>query len=282
MGHHKRGHAMTRRKGSADFRRRYGPWAVVTGAAMGLGAAFAAECARGGLNVVLVDRLAAKLAEEASRIARVHGVQTRGVVLDLAEPDPWAVLGPALEGLEVGLLVNNAGLGPVAHFYKQPLWAHQEVLAVNCHAPLVLTHHLGGAMAKRGRGGIVFVSSLSALQGTALVASYAATKAWNLIFGESLAAELRPLGVDVLVVPLGATRTPGWEASKPHHGALVALGVLSCGDAAASAMAALGRRPVCIPGLGNRLIALVTSRLLSRPLATALLSSAMARLYPGR
>lgn len=273
---------MRRAPTDATFPERYGPWAVVTGAAVGLGAAFAAECALRGLHVALVDRQGAEVREEAARLTRVHGVETRAVEVDLAEPRFWETLEPGLAGCEVGLLVNNAGLGPVARFLEQPLEAHLEVLATNCRAPLELTRRLAAVMAARGRGGIVFVSSLSALQGTPLVAGYAATKAWNLVLAESLGAELGPRGVDVLAVALGATATPGWEASSPDRRALVRLGVLSPRDAATGALDALGRRPLAIPGLGNRLAALVTGRLLPRPLSTRLLARSMARLYPGR
>lgn len=272
---------------SKAFLAKYGPWALVTGAAQGLGAAFARECALRGLDVVLVDRLAPEVLEQARRLARVHEVEARAVVLDLAAGDPWAALAEQLAAMgiataDIGLLVNNAGLGPVGPFFDQPLSRHQEVLAVNCGAPLSLTHHLGTSLRERGRGGVVFVSSLSGMSGTALVAHYAATKAWNLVLGESLWAELRGSGVEVLTAAVGATRTPAWIASQPEGRSLAARTALPPAKVAAEAMAALGRRHLVIPGLSNRLAAAIAGRLLPRRRAVELLARSMARLYPER
>ncbi len=271
-----------RKRSLRDVRHRYGPWALVTGAAQGLGAAFAAECAMRGLHVVLVDKLAREVQATADRLASQHGVQTRAIAVDLGGPDPWAELAPALADLEIGLLVNNAGRGPVGRFLAGDLSDHLDVLRVNCRAPLELSYRLGTAMRDRGRGGIVFVASLSGLNGTALVAHYAGTKAWNLVFGESLWTELRDEGVDVLSVAAGPTRTPAWDATRPDPRTLAARIALSPHRVAATAMNHLGRAPVCIPGWSNRLAAALTQRVLPRRSAIEFLARNMARLYPDR
>src|SRR5207253_3515000 len=95
------------------------------------------------------------------------------------------------------------------------------------------------------------LSSLSALRGTALSAGYAATKAWNLILAESLWDEVRELGVDVLAVLPGPTRTPGFLASAPQPG-LVTTNLMEPADVAREALDALGQVPSVVPGQPNR------------------------------
>jgi short-subunit dehydrogenase len=135
-------------------------------------------------------------------------------------------------------------------------------------------------MVQRGRGGIILMSSLSAFQGTALVATYAATKAFNLILGEALWEELRGSGVDVLVVCPGATRTPGWEQSRARTGGLLSPPVMEPGPVVGEALDALGRRPLVIAGRSNRLVGFFLNRLLPRRTAVGLMGRSMRRIYP--
>src|SRR5205085_6196264 len=124
-------------------------------------------------------------------------------------------------------------------------------LDVNCRVPLVLVHRLLPRLVQRGRGGIVLLSSLSAMRGAPLVAGYAATKAWNLVLAESLWDELRDTGVDVMAVLPGPTRTPGFLSSAPQPG-LVTENVMDPADVAREALDALGSAPSMIAGQANR------------------------------
>jgi short-subunit dehydrogenase len=134
-------------------------------------------------------------------------------------------------------------------------------------------------MIQRGRGGIILMSSLSAFHGTTLVAAYAATKAFNLTLGESLWAEFRPSGVDVLVVCPGATRTPGWEQSRPKIEGFLAPPVMEPDAVVSEALEALGRRPLVIAGRANRRLGFFLNRVLSRRSAVELIARSMRRLY---
>ena len=107
-------------------------------------------------------------------------------------------------------MVYNAALSIVAPFLDTPLADKQRILDVNVRGPVIAAHVLGERMAARGRGGIVLVSSLTAFWGSAWVATYGASKAFNLSLGEALAHELGERGVDVVVSCAGATRTPGF------------------------------------------------------------------------
>lgn len=267
-------------RSAARLARRYGGVALVTGAAEGLGAAFASALADGGFDLLLVDRQAGLLEERAAELAARRGGEVAAVHADLATDEGLEAVLEAASGREVGLFVSSAGLAAIGPFLDQDRGALEEILATNCRAPMVLGHTLGRAMAGRGRGGIVFVSSLSGLQGTALVAAYAATKAFGLVLGEALWEELRPAGVDVLAVCLGPTRTPGWERSAPRSRGPAFPPVMEPEAAVAETLAALGRgQPSAVAGRLNRLTAALTSRVLPRAFAIRTMGRTMRSLY---
>src|SRR6185369_7089179 len=117
---------------SGTFREKYGPWAVVAGAAVGRGAEWARQLAGRGLDVVLLDREAAPLEATARAIREASGVETRGVVVDLARADVAEVVSAAVSGLEVGMLVYNAAIGTVSRFLEIGRPNLQAMLDVNC------------------------------------------------------------------------------------------------------------------------------------------------------
>lgn len=260
------------------FPNKFGPWALVTGAAAGMGETFARQLVERGLSVLLLDRDRVGLA----RVAADLDDRTEAVELDLVHPDFMDRLAPALEGKEIGLLVHSAAATPISSFLKTPLEPKLDTVAVNCRASIALCHHLCPAMAERGRGGVILLSSLSAFQGTAKVAAYAATKAYNLSLAESLWAELGPAGVDVLALAPGVTDTPGYRSSKAAQDTLAARTVMDVEPVVAGALDALGKGPLYVPGRMNRLTRFVFSRLLPRATAARVLRGNMEKLYPGR
>ena len=253
------------KKVGQDFARKYGPWSLVSGAAEGLGAAFAEVLAEIGLGVVLADRQAEKLANTADRLRQTYGSDVREVVIDLAERDFLSEITDATEGLEIGLLIANAALGEVGPFAESDLDALITTVGVNVKAPLILTHTYGRDMVERGRGGIILLASNAAYHGTPYVANYAATKAYNLVLGEGLWFELAGHGVDVLAFAPGATNTPSLR--KNRSGLIEGQktrGVMQPEDAAWAALAALGKAPSARPGLWATLETFIMTRLLSR------------------
>jgi short-subunit dehydrogenase len=122
-------------------------------------------------------------------------------------------------------------------------------------------------MRARKRGGIIFVSSMSALSGTSYVSEYSATKAHDLTLGEALWYELRPFGVDVLTAIVGATDTPGWRAENPNPDTKTWPPVMSAQDTIRETLAALGKTPSLVPGAQNRLATFLITRLMSRKIA---------------
>ncbi len=257
------------------FRDRYGPWALVAGASAGLGAAFARALAARGLHLLLAARRQGALDALAAELRAAHGVEVRTAALDLARPDLADAADRLAGGAEVGLLVYNAAASAIGPFLEQPVEAQLRVLDVNCRGPLVLAHRLGGAMARRGRGGIVLMASLAGGQGNPLLASYAASKAFDIVLAEGLWAELRGRGVDVLACRAGATRTPGYEASRPR----ARVPLMEPAKVVEAALAALGRGPTVVAGGLNKVAAFAFGRLLPRRAAIRIMGSATRRLY---
>src|SRR5262249_11662181 len=145
---------------TSSFRERYGPCALVAGAAVGLGAEWARQVAAQGLDLILVDRDAGALDATVDEIRRDRHVAVHPVALDLARPALVAALHPHVAGREIGLLVYNAALGFVAPFLEMRADQLQATLDVNCRGPLFLAHAFLPAMVRRGRGGVVLMSSL--------------------------------------------------------------------------------------------------------------------------
>jgi uncharacterized protein len=260
----------------ADFRARYGAWAVVAGASQGLGEEFARQLAARGLNVAMIARRAKITAALAEEFSAKYGVQSRVIELDLAQAAAAEVVERETAEMEVGLLVYNAALSVIGQFLEGPLEEHVREVATNCRAPMMLTHSLGRKMAERGRGGIVLMSSLSATMGSPLIANYAATKAYNQVLAEGLWEEMHTLGVDVMACCAPAVTTPNYLASAPKR---TSPGTMSPAAVVKESLAALGTAPSYIPGRANRLSAFALRRLLPRRMAIETMGRVMRGMY---
>jgi uncharacterized protein len=234
---------------AARRRSRYGPWAVVTGASSGIGAALARELAADGLHLVLVARRADALESLGAELAARHGVEVRVLGADLALAAGRVRVLEDTRGLDVGLLVAAAGFGTSGSFLESRLVDELEMLDVNCRAVVELAHGFGRRFADRGRGGIVLLSSIVAFQGTPYAAHYAATKAYIQTLAEALHVELAPRGVDVLA-----------SAPGPVHSGFAARAgmrmsrALSPDEVARATVRALGRRTTVLPGLLSKVL----------------------------
>jgi len=233
-----------------SFRAKYGPCALVAGAAVGLGAEYARQVAAHGLDLVLLDRDVEPLRATAEEIRSRHGVRINPVTVDLARPDLLEVLRPEIADREIGLLVYNAAIGTVAPFLDLTPAHCDTMIDVNCRGPVRLVQALAPAMARRGRGGIILMSSMSGNFGSTQLTIYAASKAFNLVFADALWAELRPHGVDVLAVQPGSTRTPGWLSSQ--RAGEDEMPAMEPADVVREALATLGVEPSVVPGEFNR------------------------------
>jgi short-subunit dehydrogenase len=191
----------------SEFKDRYGPVALVTGASSGIGKAFAGALAARGLDLVLVARRRDRLEALAAALATAHGIKARPLELDLARPSAPQQILEATRDLDVGLVVSNAGFGLKGEHAANDPRAMADMLMVNCHVPMQLAHGFIPRLRARGHGGIVFTSSIEALMGCPYSAAYSATKALVNALGEALWAELQPEGIDVLTLCPGATES---------------------------------------------------------------------------
>lgn len=256
------------------FRRRYGAWALVAGASEGLGAAFAAELGRRGLNLALISRRGEALEQVAEGIRAEQGVEVRCLALDLADPQTPTKVADALAGLELGLLVYNAASVPLGPLLETDLAEIDQAVAVNVRGPLALVRELVPAMRERGRGGVLLMSSLAGLQGAPGIVTYSASKAFNIILAEGLWGELREQGIDVSVCCSGAVPTPGYARFSGQK----VPGMLSPEDVVRRTLDALGRGPRFVPGLTNRIVARVIGWLLPRKMAIGIMAKNTERL----
>ena len=246
------------------LRERYGGAALVTGAARGIGKAFASYLAADGFDLLLVDREADEACAVADALRAEHGVEAHALGYDLSSPDLVAEAERWAAEHDIGLLVNNAGISPLDPFLDISLDTHLETLDVNCRATLVLTHTLGRAMAARGRGGIIIVSSASALSGSPYFCQYAATKGYGLNLACGLWSELRGSGIDVLAVCPGMTDTRPVQERKLNEDLPFYVPLTEPGSVALGALRSLGKQPVVVPTLADRMSAGFMSKLLPR------------------
>ncbi|MGH2981477.1 MAG: SDR family NAD(P)-dependent oxidoreductase [Solirubrobacterales bacterium] len=226
--------------------------ALVTGASSGIGEQFARALARQGNDLVLVARRRERLEELAQELP----VQSHVVACDLAtEADQLG--GRAAElGVDVDLLVCNAGFGNYGPFLDQEPQSDASIVRVNCEAVVTLAHAFLPAMVERGRGGVIVVASTAGMQPIPYESVYAASKAFALSFTEALHTELRGTGVRVLAVNPGPVSTE-WQAIAGYgeSGGGFPLGKVEPEQVVAEALAAYERnRRSVVPGRMMRMV----------------------------
>jgi uncharacterized protein len=186
-----------------------GKWALVTGASAGIGAAIVEQLAAAGAHLVVTARRTDRLSALASDLASRHGTRVEVFAADLAQAGAAREIHAFTTGkaIEVDLLVNNAGFGAFGHIQDIPEDRLLEMVQVNCAAVLQLTRLYVPEMIERRRGDILIVASTAAFQAVPFISAYAATKAFDLIFAEGIAEELRQFGVHVCALCPGSTHT---------------------------------------------------------------------------
>lgn len=183
---------------------------VVTGAARGLGRAFALGLSRAGMSVALIDRRDAEL-NETLRLVQSGGGKGTAIIADISNPEQVAgwikrveqILGP------IDLLVNNAAVagpaGPTWESDAQAWWQCQEV---NLRGAFLGCHGVLQGMTARKKGRIINIASAAGTVSVPYLSAYVTSKAALIRFTETLAFEVRPHGVSVFALHPGAVQTP--------------------------------------------------------------------------
>jgi short-subunit dehydrogenase len=228
-----------------SFAERYGPWAVVAGASEGTGRELARKLAAERLPSILIARRAGPLQDLAQQIRDETGVECVTATIDLAKPDALERISEAVAGREVGLFIANAGSDPNgSRFLDKDLQAWTDLAQRNVMTLMQCCHHFARPMAARGRGGLMLVNSGAGYGGALGLATYAASKAFELVFAEGLWAELQPSGVDVLTLVLGQTDTPEYRRLLAEKGLPIPPDLASPVAVAEAGLAQLPHGPI--------------------------------------
>ncbi len=245
--------------------------ALVTGASAGIGTSFARKLRQRGHRLVVVARREERLRQIQQELGGAEAVAV--VPADLGDTHgPQRVFDETRRlGIDVELLVNNAGLGHTGRFHEEPYDRLVSMVEVNARAMVALTRLFLPGMIERGSGAVVNVSSTAALQPVPFFATYAATKAFGASFSEALAVEARGSGVQVQLLCPGPTETEFFEEAE--HGRVLAnrLPRLAPDDVVEASLRGLDRRRGrVVVGLSNQLLALLVAlgpRALAREIA---------------
>lgn len=257
-------------------------WALVTGASDGIGLEFCRELARRGHDVVLVARREDRLREAAGKLSAAHGIDARVLPCDLAAPQAAHTLYDAVRalGIDIDVLVNNAGLLYNGYFDEIDLTKQEDLLAVNVVALTALTHLFAADMLARGRGRILNVASTAAWVGIPQQNVYSASKAYVLSFTLALANELKSKGRGVTATALCPSYTATKMLDNPDQGpklSIPASMVLQPDEVARQGIqACLRGDAIATPGLSNR-VSMGLVQLTPRRWATAALGWAYRR-----
>jgi uncharacterized protein len=242
--------------------------ALVTGASAGIGSEIARLLAARGHNLVIVARRKERLVALADKLSEEHGVRVETVACDLGKAASRARIPGRIEelGLDVEILVNNAGFATGGEFYEADLDRELEQVRVLVEAVVYLTRVFSPGMVGRGRGGILNVASTAGMQPMPYSAGYSAAKAYVLTFSEALHQEMRGHGVTVTALAPGPVETDfwdiaGWETSRGKSFERAVPGTLISSEHAARAGVEgldSGER-VVVPGLPIR-VGMLASR----------------------
>jgi len=233
-----------------QFAAKYGPWALIAGASEGTGASFAHQLAQKGLNLVLIARREGPLATLAEEIRAAHKVECVTASIDLAADDAADRMAAAAGDREVGLFTFNAGADPNGSMFLDNDLANWDALTMrNVMNVMRACHIFGRPMRARGRGGMILVGSGACYGGLPGIGVYGATKAFDLVLGEALWAELKPHGIDVLNLIMGKTDTPAHRTLMDKLGVPFPEDCASADDVAALGLERLPHGPVLNWGL---------------------------------
>jgi uncharacterized protein len=257
----------------------YGPLALVAGASEGIGAAFSRYLAESGMDLILIARKKEPLEKFASSLAGQYHVNVTTLCCDLSEADSVKYITMALHDMSISILVYNAALSFIGPFENDTEEHMNKIAGANIITPMKLVKVFGERMLKNGKGAIILMSSLAGFQGSGFLASYAATKAFNRIFAESLWYEWKERGVDVIACCAGATSTKNYFETNPEKSGLLAPRVTTPEEVVEECFKHLGKKPSFIAGTGNKIASFFMQRIMPRGKAIRIMGDTTRKIY---
>lgn len=247
-------------------------YALVTGASSGMGYEYAKLFAKDGKNIVVLARSKDKLEELKRDLEKEHGTKVRVLVKDLSDPKAPQEIYSELEkeGINVDVLVNNAGFAVYGKFSDSDWQKEAEMLQVNIIALTQMTKLFLKKMMQNKSGRIMNISSIGGWGPMPWWSVYAATKAYVLSFTEAIAREVKGSGVSITCFCPAVTRTLFFKRSDSEKSRAYQRGFLSMDaeTAAKQGYKALAKGKTCaIAGLQSSLIIWFGTRLMPRDLA---------------
>jgi hypothetical protein len=251
-----------------NLRSTYGQFALITGASSGIGAEFARQLAKAGLDLVLVGRRRDELESIAAQLHDQFDARVETVALDLLDEGAIDEVATRTKELDIGLLVLSAGVFTTGPFTGNELRSETELVTLNAIRSMQLTHHYASTFTDRHRGGIILVASTVGHQAAPYLANYAATKAYVATLGQALSYELKRSGVDLTVLSPGPTKTEGVQTAEGIDFTKLPLPMMKPEAVVTKALNGLGRRALVVPGPTNKIMDVMAKYFSPRPVLT--------------
>jgi uncharacterized protein len=262
-----------------EFKECYGSWAMVAGAAEGIGAAFSLSLAGRGINLVMVDVNAGILNGLAEQLKKTYFIEARSISMDLSDKDAWMNCMNAIQNIDCRLLVYVPAYSRVKPFLSNTQEELDKYIDLNGRTPIHLVHSFVSSVKDQKTAGILLMSSLAGLIGPPNLAPYAATKAFNILLAESLHSELRGRKINISACCAGETSTPAYWSSNPVKASKWPP-VMNPDKVAGYALKNLGKKAILVPGWQNRLSYFLLTKMFSRNFAAKIIKNALKKIYP--
>lgn len=262
-----------------SIKNKYGSLALVAGASEGIGEAFSRYLASKGVDLILIARREEPLKSLADNLSSTYSIQVESIPFDLSSPTAASDLMQKIEGRSIDIFIYNAAVSFIGPFENQSIADHTQLAHLNMITPLNLVHSIGSAMLKKKKGAVILMASMAGLQGTGYIATYAATKAFDRVFAESLWYEWKNRGVDVLACIAGATITPGYIKSNPKKLKIGGPSLQNPDEVVKECFDNLGKRPSFISGRSNRIASFLMQRLFPRKWAVNIIGDTTTKMY---
>jgi short-subunit dehydrogenase len=217
--------------------------ALITGATSGIGYELAKLFAQDGYSLIIVARTEADLQRCADEFSKKYGVAVTAIAKDLFQPQAAFDLYEEVKakGLEVNVLVNDAGQGEFGLFVEQDIRRLLDLIQLNIASLTVLTHSFLKDMVARNEGNILQLASVASVLPGPWQAVYHATKAYVLHLSEALVRELKDTNVTITSLQPGATDTDFFHKADMEDSKILDSGLSDPADVAKDGYEALMR-----------------------------------------